>query len=56
MNDYTFVIREFRFIFWAYNFIWIGLAAYLGYLLVRMNKLSREVRRLTEERADPHRS
>jgi CcmD family protein len=56
VNDYTFVIREFRFIFWAYNLIWIGLAAYLAYILVRMNKLSREVRRLTEDRAAPPRA
>jgi CcmD family protein len=56
VNDYAFVIREFRFIFWAYNLIWIGLAAYLVYLLVRMNRLTREVRRLTEDSAAPPRS
>ena len=48
MNDFTFVIREFRYVFWAYNLIWILLASYLGFLLFRMNRLAREVRRLTE--------
>ena len=48
MTDFPFVIKEFRFIFWAYNLIWIVLAAYLGFLLLRLNRLSRELRRLTE--------
>ena len=51
MNDFPFVIKEFRYIFWAYNLIWILLAAYLGFLLIRLNRLSREVRRLTEDEA-----
>ena len=48
MNDFPFVIKEFRYIFWAYNLIWALLAAYLMFLLVRMNRLGREVRRLAE--------
>ena len=48
MNDFTFVIREFRYIFWAYNLIWLVLAGYLGFLLVRMSRLAREIRRLSE--------
>jgi len=53
MNDFPFVIKEFRYILWAYNLIWILLAAYLGFLLVRLNRLSKEIRRLTE--TDPGR-
>ncbi len=49
MNDFPFVIKEFRFIFWAYNLIWILLAGYLGFLLVKLNRLAREVRKLREE-------
>ena len=51
MNDFPFVIREFRYIFWAYNLIWILLAGDLGFLLVKLNRLAREVRKLREERA-----
>jgi hypothetical protein len=47
MNDFPFVIREFRYIFWAYNLIWILLAGYLGFLLFRVHRLEREVRKLT---------
>jgi len=46
MNDFPFVIRELRYLFWAYNVIWILLAAYLGFLLFRIQRLSREIRRL----------
>jgi CcmD family protein len=47
MNDFPFVIRELRYLLWAYNVIWILLAAYLGFLLFRIHRLSREIRRLT---------
>ena len=54
MNDFNFVIREFRYIFWAYNLIWAVLAGFLGFLLFRMNRLAREIRRLSEsERRHP---
>ena len=49
MNDFPFVIKEFRYIFWAYNLIWILLAGYLGFLLVKLNRLAREVRKLQNE-------
>jgi hypothetical protein len=49
MNDFPFVIKEFRFILWAYNFIWILLAGYLTFLLIRLNRVAREVARLEEE-------
>ena len=48
MNDFGFVIREFRYILWAYSLIWIILGGYLGFLLFRMNRLAREIRRLAE--------
>ena len=52
MNDFRFVIREFRYILWAYNLIWIILAGYLGFLLFRMGRLAREIRRLADGRRD----
>ena len=52
MNDFPFVIKEFRYIFWAYNLIWILLAAYLGFLLIKLNRLSREIRRLSEDEGE----
>lgn len=54
MNDFPFVIKEFRFIFWAYNLIWLLLAAYLTFLLVRMNRLTREIGRLEGESRGPN--
>jgi CcmD family protein len=48
MNDFPFVIREFRYIFWAYNLIWILLAGYLTFLLIRLNRLAREIRKLKD--------
>lgn len=47
MNDFPFVIHELRYLFWAYNVIWILLAAYLGFLLFRIQRLSKQIRRLT---------
>ena len=47
MNDFPFVIKELRYLFWAYNVIWILLAAYLGFLGLRIQRLSREISRLT---------
>ena len=48
MNDFPFVIKELRYILWAYNLIWIILALYLGFLLIRLNRLSKEIRKLAE--------
>ena len=48
MNDFPFVIRELRYLFWAYNVIWILLAGYLGFLMFRIQRLSKEIRRLTK--------
>ena len=53
MNDYPFVVRELRYLLWAYNLIWILLAGYLVFLLVRMNRLGREIRRLRENERPP---
>ena len=36
----------------AYTLIWIILAGYLGFLLFRMSRLAREVRRLAERGRD----
>jgi CcmD family protein len=46
-------LRGYRFLFWAYNAIWAGLAVYLVYLAVRLNrvraKIDKAERALREE-------
>ena len=39
-------MKNLNFLFWAYTFIWIILAAYLVSLSVRLRSLSSQVRRL----------
>ena len=48
MNDFPFVIREFRYLLWAYNLIWILIAGYLVFLMLKLNRLARDVRKLSE--------
>jgi hypothetical protein len=47
MNDLTFVVRELRYVLWAYNLIWLLLAAYMTFLLVKLGRLRKELRRLS---------
>ena len=36
-------MKSYAFLFWAYNVIWIGLAAYLFYLLARLRRVDRRL-------------
>ncbi len=39
-------MRSYAFLFWAYNLVWIGLVAYLVFLLLRLNRVGRRLERL----------
>ena len=43
-------MRGYSFLAWAYNLVWIGLAAYLLFLFVRLRNVTRRLDRL-EDRA-----
>lgn len=43
-------MRGYSFLAWAYNLVWIGLAAYLVFLFVRLRGVTRKLDRL-ERRA-----
>ena len=36
-------MKSYAFLFWAYNVVWLGLAAYLLFLFARIGKLSRRL-------------
>jgi CcmD family protein len=55
VNDHPFVVHELRYLFWAYTLIWLLLAGYLTFLLVRLSAVSRALRRLKEERGETSR-
>ncbi len=38
--------KGYSFLFWAYNIIWIAIAAYITFLLVRLGKLRDRIERL----------
>lgn len=40
------------FLYWAYNIIWIGIAAYVVFLVVRLARVRERIARL-ERRASP---
>jgi CcmD family protein len=39
-------MKTYWFLFWAYNVVWIGIAAYVAFLLVRLRGLDRRLDRL----------
>ena len=39
-------MKNYEFLFWAYNVIWIGLAAYIVSLVLRLKKVSGRLDRL----------
>jgi CcmD family protein len=43
-------MRGYSFLAWAYNLVWIGIAAYLLFLFVRLRSVTRKLDRL-EDRA-----
>ncbi len=42
-------MNGFPYLFWGYNVVWICLAGYLAYLVVRMGRLDRRLERLETE-------
>lgn len=47
-------MKNFGFLFWAYNAVWILLTAYVSYLLVRLTKAEREIGRLEQRTGESH--
>ncbi len=45
-------MKSYSFLFWAYNVVWIGIAAYVALLLAKMSRLSARLDRL-ERRTTP---
>jgi len=47
-------MKNFEFLFWAYNAVWALLAAYVSYLLSRLSRAETEMKRLERRSgADP---
>jgi len=36
-------LKSYEFLFWAYNVIWIALAAFMGFILLRLGRTARRV-------------
>jgi CcmD family protein len=47
-------VKSYAFLFWAYNVVWLGLAGYLVWLIVRLRRVDRRIAALERER-EPHR-
>lgn len=45
-------MKGYSFLMWAYNVVWIGLVAYLAFLMVRVRKVSERLDRL-ERKTSP---
>ena len=37
---------NYTFLFWGYNIIWILIAAYITFLLLKLNRLEKDLKRL----------
>lgn len=48
-------MKSYEFLFWAYNVVWLGIAGFLLFLIVRLRRLSNRLERLEREIED-HRS
>jgi len=42
-------LKSYAFLFWAYNVIWAGVAAYLLFLLLRLGRITRRLDTLESE-------
>lgn len=40
---------NYTFLFWAYNIIWLLIASYMTFLLVKIARLERDVKRLEDK-------
>jgi CcmD family protein len=45
-------VKNYEFLFWAYNVIWIGLAVYIVSLVLRLKKVSSRLDRLERKLDD----
>jgi hypothetical protein len=45
-------MRSYIFLFWAYNVVWLGLAAYLGLVTLRLHRTRQRVERLERQLRD----
>lgn len=48
-------MKNYGFLFWAYAVIWLGLAAYLLFLGIRLRRVSERLERLEGARREEHR-
>ena len=39
-------MKNFEFLFWAYNIIWAGIAFYVVFLLLKLRRIDRKIERL----------
>ncbi len=45
-------MRNFQFLFWAYNVIWLGIGGYIFYMTRRLQAVSRRLDRLEKDLDD----
>ena len=48
-------MKNFEFLFWAYNIIWTGIALFIVFLLLRLRRVDQRVDRLERAVADRNR-
>jgi CcmD family protein len=48
-------LKSYEFLFWAYNVVWLGIAGFLLFLIMRLRRIDRRLERLERE-IDDHRS
>lgn len=52
-NDYREIdLKSYEFLFWAYNVVWLGIAGFLFFLIVRLRRVNERLERLEREIAD----
>lgn len=42
-------MKSYAFLFWAYNVVWAGLAAWVAWLLLRLGRIDRRLQSLERE-------
>ena len=45
-------MKNYAFLFWAYNIVWLGIAGYMLFVFLRMKRLDRRLEGLEREVAD----
>lgn len=49
-------MKNYAFLFWAYNIVWLGIAGYLLFMFLRLKRLDRRLQGLERELPDRNRS